>query len=105
MLTSNVGEAYGFVGSRPELELPDLELIFAPPTALRRALPVDTPGHGVVFGLILLARKPRPDHAAVLRGVDRLRVADASVVPRAVRGHTHAPSVQIGEKAAALIRA
>lgn len=27
MLTSNVGEAYGFVRSRPELKLPDLELI------------------------------------------------------------------------------
>ncbi|MCH9701013.1 MAG: GMC family oxidoreductase N-terminal domain-containing protein, partial [Actinomycetia bacterium] len=30
MLTSNVGEAYGFVKSRPDLDLPDLELIFAP---------------------------------------------------------------------------
>ena len=30
MLTSNVGEAYGFVRSRPDLDLPDLELIFAP---------------------------------------------------------------------------
>ncbi|BCI86573.1 hypothetical protein NIIDMKKI_17790 [Mycobacterium kansasii] len=30
MLTSNVGEAYGFVRSRPDLALPDLELIFAP---------------------------------------------------------------------------
>ena len=30
MLTSNVGEAYGFVRSRPELDLPDLELLFAP---------------------------------------------------------------------------
>ncbi len=30
MLTSNVGEAYGFLRSRPELELPDIELIFAP---------------------------------------------------------------------------
>ena len=30
MLTSNVGEAYGFVRSRPDLELPDLELIWAP---------------------------------------------------------------------------
>ena len=30
MLTSNVGEAYGFVKQSPDLELPDLELIFAP---------------------------------------------------------------------------
>ncbi|HEY1442820.1 MAG TPA: GMC family oxidoreductase, partial [Mycobacterium sp.] len=37
-------------------------------------------------------------------GVLGLRVADASVMPSTVRGHTHAPSVLIGEKAAALIR-
>ena len=36
MLTSNVGEAYGFVKSRPDLDLPDLELIFAPAPYLRR---------------------------------------------------------------------
>ncbi|CKN86692.1 dehydrogenase FAD flavoprotein GMC oxidoreductase [Mycobacterium tuberculosis] len=39
-----------------------------------------------------------------VRGVDGLRVADASVMPSTVRGHTHAPSVLIGEKAADLIR-
>jgi len=31
------------------------------------------------------------------------RVADASVMPTIIRGHTHAPSVLIGEKAADLI--
>jgi len=30
MLTSNVGEACGFVRTRPELDAPDLELAFAP---------------------------------------------------------------------------
>jgi len=40
-----------------------------------------------------------------VRGVDGLRVADASVMPSIVRGHTHAPSVIIGEKAADLITA
>ena len=40
-----------------------------------------------------------------VRGVDGLRVADASVMPAIIRGHTHAPSVLIGEKAADLIRA
>lgn len=40
-----------------------------------------------------------------VRGVNRLRVADASVMPEIIRGHTHAPSVAIGEKAAALLRA
>ena len=39
-----------------------------------------------------------------VRGVDGLRVADASVMPSTVRGHTHAPSVLIGEMAADLIR-
>ena len=39
-----------------------------------------------------------------VRGVDGLRVADASVMPTIIRGHTHAPSVLIGEKAADLVR-
>lgn len=38
-----------------------------------------------------------------VRGVDKLRVADASIMPTIIRGHTHAPSVVIGEKAADLI--
>ena len=40
-----------------------------------------------------------------LRGIAGLRVADASVMPNIIRGHTHAPSVLIGEKAADLITA
>ena len=199
MLTSNIGEAYGFVRSRPDLELPDLELIFAPAPFYDEAL-VPPAGHGVVFGPILVApesrgqitlrsadplEKPvidprylsdpegvdraammaglrmcaqiaeapalrdllgaiaRPRNSKVLdeatlelalntcsqtlyhplgtcrmgsdeasvvdpelrvRGVDGLRVADASVMPSTVRGHTHAPSVLIGEKASDLIR-
>jgi choline dehydrogenase-like flavoprotein len=39
-----------------------------------------------------------------VRGIDGLRVADASVMPTIIRGHTHAPSVLIGEKASDLIR-
>ncbi|MEP9383432.1 GMC family oxidoreductase [Nocardioides cheoyonin] len=38
-----------------------------------------------------------------VRGVERLRVADASIMPEIIRGHTHAPSVVIGERAAHLI--
>lgn len=38
-----------------------------------------------------------------VRGVHGLRVADASVMPEIIRGHTHAPSVVIGERAAQLI--
>ena len=36
-------------------------------------------------------------------GVAALRVADASVMPRIVRGNTHAPTVMIAEKAADLL--
>lgn len=200
MLTSNVGEAYGFVRSRPDVELPDLELIFAPAPFYDEGLLVQPPGHGVVLGPILVAPESRGqvtlrsadphakpvidprylsdrqglDRAAMMaglrlcariaaapslkgllgpvarprncaelneetleaaletcshtlyhplgtcrmgtddnsvvdpqlrvRGVDRLRVADASVMPSTIRGHTHAPSVLIGEKAADLLR-
>jgi choline dehydrogenase len=45
------------------------------------------------------------DPALRVRGVGNLRVADASVMPRINRGHTHAPTVMIGEKAADLITA
>ena len=200
MLTSNVGEAYGFVKSRQDLELPDLELIFVPAPYFDEGISEPYTTHAVVMGPILLkphsrgtitlrsadpkdktiidpryltddagadraalmaglrtcadiANSPalkgiigkvaRPRGAADLgdetleralnslshtlyhpvgtcrmgsddasvvdpelrvRGVHGLRVADASVMPTIIRGHTHAPSVLIGEKAADLIR-
>jgi choline dehydrogenase len=197
MLTSNVAEAYAFVRTRPELSLPDVELIFAPVPFIEHGL-VKPEAHGVSVGVVLLtpnsrgritlqsadwkvppridpgyltdahgadersmlaglelalrvldnpAMRPyvdgflqpkvRPDSTAALRallkqhaetvyhpvgtcrmgsddasvvdselrvrGIARLRIADASVMPRIIRGHTHAPSVMIGEKAAALL--
>jgi choline dehydrogenase len=39
-----------------------------------------------------------------VRGAEALRVVDASVMPQIIRGHTHAPSVMIAERAADLIR-
>ncbi|OBH01289.1 glucose-methanol-choline oxidoreductase [Mycobacterium sp. E136] len=200
MLTSNVGEAYGFVRSRPDLALPDLELIFAPAPFFEEGIGDPYDNHAVVLGTILLkpqssgtielrSADPRDkpiidpryltdpggvDRAAVMaglrvcatisqapalegvigkiarpldsaalddetleralatfshtlyhpvgtcrmgrddasvvdpqlrvRGVEALRVADASVMPAIIRGHTHAPSVLIGEKAAELLR-
>ncbi len=43
------------------------------------------------------------DPSLALRGVDGLRVADASVMPTITRGNTHAPTTAIAERAADLI--
>ncbi|MES2093024.1 MAG: GMC family oxidoreductase N-terminal domain-containing protein [Actinomycetota bacterium] len=200
MLTSNVAEAYGFVRSDPTLELPDIEIIFAPVAFIGEGL-IPAPAHAITIGAILLTPAstgtislasanpldaplidPRYlsdaggtdrarlmaglaicediltapalrtttgphflapeggdelapaerdavavetaahtlyhpvgtarmgfDAASVVdeelrvRGVQGLRVADASVMPDIIRGHTQAPSMVIGEKAADLI--
>jgi choline dehydrogenase-like flavoprotein len=202
MLTSNVGEAYGFVRTQPDLDLPDIEIIFAPVPFVHEGLTPPT-GHGVTVGAILLQpestgrisivsadplAKPRiepayltdpegndrtailaglgicadlletpalssvtgthyfvpeggddlgreeraelalanhahtlyhptstarmgSDEASVVdpelrvRGVQGLRVADASIMPKIIRGHTQAPCIVIGERAADLLKA
>jgi choline dehydrogenase len=43
------------------------------------------------------------DPALRVRGVDGLRVADTSVMPRMPNAALHAPALMIGEKAAAMI--
>lgn len=194
-LTSNVGEAVAFVTSRPDLAVPDLELLWAPvPRSYRGVSADDT--HGVTVDVILLRpdsrgtitlADPRPTVAPVIdpnylysesdvarlvaglrlaerlcatdalaphlarpmepypgpaddrrtaeyvrrhlltlyhpvgtcrmgvddeavvdprlrvRGLAGLRVVDASVLPNLIRGHTLAPAVMLGERAADLI--
>jgi len=39
-----------------------------------------------------------------VRGVQALRVVDASVMPQIIRGHTHAPTVMVAERAGDLLR-
>ncbi|WP_191894848.1 GMC family oxidoreductase [Planomonospora parontospora] len=45
------------------------------------------------------------DPSLRVRGISALRVADASVMPVINRGHTHAPTVMIAERAAELVAA
>lgn len=201
MLTSNVGEAYGFVRSRPDLPAPDVEILWAPVAYMYEGLK-DIPEHGLTIAPVLLQPESRgtvtlasadpaehplidpnylgdpagrdretmlaalelcekilgtqalraitrdrmlvpeggegltsreravkalenyshtlyhptstarmgTDDASVVdpelrvRGVDRLRVADASVMPEIIRGHTNAPSIIIGEMAAKILK-
>lgn len=54
-------------------------------------------------GTVRLARRSVVDAELRVRGVEGLRVVDASVMPRINRGHTHAPTIAIAERAAEIL--
>jgi choline dehydrogenase len=66
-LTSNVAEAAAFVRTTPELEAPDLELIFAPVLFVDEGL-TPPPAHGLTIGTIAL--QPRSSGSVKLRSSD-----------------------------------
>ena len=68
MLTSNGAEAYGFVRSRPELDLPDLELMFVPAPFFDEGIGDPYEGHAVLMWSILL--KPYSRGSITLRSSD-----------------------------------
>jgi choline dehydrogenase-like flavoprotein len=77
-LTSNLGEAGGFLATRPELTVPDVQFQCAPALFFAEGLGMP-PADGLSFGPNLL--KPTS------RGSVRLRSADADVAPRILHNH------------------
>jgi choline dehydrogenase len=57
-LTSNVGEAGGFVKTRPDLPVPDIQIHFAPAYFLDHGF-VQPEGHGFTVGITLVQPKSR----------------------------------------------
>lgn len=74
-------------------------------TALRRELPnrVHSVYHPVGTCRMGVDERAVVDPQLRVRGIDGLRVADASIMPSITGGNTNAPSMMIGEQCAALI--
>jgi choline dehydrogenase len=104
-LTRRICAAPALAGYRPREYLPGAEV--ASPEDLLGAIgriattifhPVGTCRMGADAGSVV-------DPSLKVRGLDGLRVVDASVMPTITSGNTHAPTVMIAEKASDLILA
>ena len=73
MLTSNAGEAAAFIRSRPDLDAPDLELVFVPLPYIDHGLGPDAPEHGLTIAPVLLQPQSR--------GTVKLTSADPTATP------------------------
>jgi choline dehydrogenase-like flavoprotein len=94
----------GISGLPFQLEAKDVELLRDGPTDPRKYIAILS--H--LFGGCVMGADPTRsvvDALGRVHGYEGLVVADASVMPSIIRGHTHAPVVVIGEKAADLIAA
>jgi choline dehydrogenase len=91
-LTSNLGEAVAFVRTRPDLELPDLELLLAPVLFEGEGL-VPPSEHGLTLAVVLL----RPKSV----GSVRLRSADPAEPPAIDPAYL---TDEAGEDAATILR-
>ena len=85
------------MGSR--VEQPDDDDILSSIARLGQTIyhPAATCAMGTVEGSVV-------DPELKVHGVEGLRVADASVMPRVPRGNTNAPTIMVGEKCADLLK-
>jgi choline dehydrogenase len=87
--------------------LPDLKPLPVPTSARALAGFVRTTASTVWHPVGTCAMGSGPmavvDRKLRVRGIEGLRVADASIMPTITRGNTNAPSIMIGERAAAFI--
>ncbi|HKK74803.1 MAG TPA: GMC family oxidoreductase N-terminal domain-containing protein [Saprospiraceae bacterium] len=83
-----------------ELLMPDADEIQIREHILRTVETIYHPSGTCKMGLDEMAVV---DPKLRVRGVDQLRVADASIMPKIIRGNTNAPVYMIGEKAADLV--